>query len=206
MDRPLTATNYALLGLLAVRREWSAYDLVQQSQRSLRLLWPRAESKTYESAKRLVVLGLATATQQPTGRRRRTVYSITPSGRRALRSWLRLPGAGPALEFEGGLKLFLADQGTKQDALATIDAIEQWAADVRATGMALAQEYERTDGGPFPGRLHVTALTNELIWRQIETIEGWAAWARDQIDEWDGTGAQPHRHELDMASFRRRLQ
>jgi DNA-binding PadR family transcriptional regulator len=205
VDRPLTPTNYALLGLLAVQREWSAYDLVQQSQRSLRFLWPRAESKIYESAKRLVVLGLATAKQRPTGRRPRTVYSITPSGRRALRSWLRQAGAGPALEFEGGLKLFFADQGTKDDALATIEAIEQWASSLRATGMALAHEYEKTDGGPFPERLHLTALTNELIWRQLETIEGWAAWACEQIEQWDGTGPQPQRHDLDMASFRRRL-
>ena len=206
MDRPLTATNYALLGLLAVRREWSAYDLVQQSQRSLRFLWPRAESKIYESAKRLEVLGLATATQEPVGRRRRTVYSITPSGRRALRAWLRRPGGGPALEFEGGLKLFFADQGTKDDALATLATIEHWAAQLHATGVALAEEYERTDGGPFPERLHITALTNELIWRQLDTIEGWASWAREQIDDWQGTGRQPHRHERDMATFRQRRQ
>ena len=206
MDRPLTATNYALLGLLAVRPEWSAYDLVQQSQRSLRFLWPRAESKIYESAKRLASLGLATAKQQPTGRRRRTVYSITPAGRRALRSWLGQPGAGPALEFEGGLKLFFADQGTKADAFATIDAIEQWAQEVRATGAALAREYATSNGGPFPERLHLTSLTNELIWRQLETIEAWTAWARTQIDDWDGTGSQPHRHEQDMATFRSHLQ
>jgi PadR family transcriptional regulator AphA len=205
VDRPATATNYALLGLLAVRREWSAYELVQQSQRSLRFLWPRAESKIYESAKRLVVLGLATAKQQPTGRRRRTVYAITPAGRRALRSWLHQPGAGPALEFEGGLKLFFADQGTRSDALATIDSIEEWARGIRATGTALAHEYERTDGGPFPERLHLTALTNELIWRQLETIEAWTAFAREQIEQWRGTGPQPERHDLDMASFRRRL-
>ena len=205
MDQPLTATNYALLGLLTLRREWSAYDLVQQSQRSLRFLWPRAESKIYESAKRLVSLGLATARQRPTGRRRRTMYSITPAGRRALRSWLGQPGAGPALEFEGGLKLFFADRGTKGDTWATIEAIERWAREMRATGMALAREYEMTDGGPFPERVHINSLINELLWRHIETIDGWVAWAREQVDDWDGTSAQRHRHELDMASFRRHV-
>ena len=205
MERPLTATNYFLLGLLALRREWSAYDLVQQSQRNLRFLWPRAESKVYESAKRLAALGLATATQQPTGRRRRTMYSITPEGRRALRGWLRRAGAGPALEFEGALKLFFADQGTKRDALATVDMIERWAAEVHATGEAIARETNNTDGGPFPERLHVNALITELIWRHVEMIEEWVGWARAQIDDWDGTGAQPQRHEQDMSSYRRRL-
>src|SRR5258708_5972674 len=150
MERPLTATNYFLLGLLSLRREWSAYDLVQQSQRNLRFLWPRAESKVYESAKRLAALGLANATQQPTGRRRRTMYSITPQGLRALRGWLERPGTGPALEFEGALKLFFADRGTKRDALATVDVIEQWAAERRTTGGAIARATDSTGGGPAP--------------------------------------------------------
>src|SRR5438552_1901166 len=200
MDRPLTATNYALLGLLSLRREWSAYELVQQSQRNLRFLWPRAESKIYESAKRLVDLRLATTKQRPTGRRPRTMYSITPAGRRALRAWLSQPSAGPALQFEGALKLFFADHGRKRDALATIDAIEAWAAEARAMGTAIASEYERTDGGPFPERLHVNAVITELIWRHTDMVEGWAVWAREQVDSWDGTGPQPHRHEVDMAS------
>jgi hypothetical protein len=133
------------------------------------------------------------------------MYSITPAGRSALRGWLGQASAGPALQFEGALKLFFADRGTKQDALATIGAIEAWAADMRATGTAIAREYDLTDGGPFPQRLHVNALITELIWRHTEMIEGWAAWAREQIDDWDGTGPQPQRHGVDLASWRRHL-
>jgi hypothetical protein len=133
------------------------------------------------------------------------MYSITPQGLRALRGWLERPGTGPALEFEGALKLFFADQGTKRDALATVDVIEQWAAEMRTTGGAIARETDSTDGGPFPERLHVNALITELIWRHTEMIEDWVGWARAQIEDWDGTGAQPHRHELDMAPYRRRL-
>jgi DNA-binding PadR family transcriptional regulator len=206
MDGSLTATNYALLGFLTLRQEWSAYDLVQQSQRNLRYLWPRAESKIYESAKRLVALGMATTTQRPTGRRRRTMYSITPAGRRALRRWLAHPGAGPAVEFEGGLKLFFAENGTKDDALATIDSIDAWANDLRATATAIAREYEQTGTGPFPKRLHVNALFTELIWRYLEMIEGWAAWSREQVADWDGTGPQPHRRERDLMAWLRHLQ
>jgi hypothetical protein len=53
-----TTTHYALLGLLAIR-PWPAYELVGQSQRVLGFLWPWAESKVYESVKRLTALGLA---------------------------------------------------------------------------------------------------------------------------------------------------
>jgi DNA-binding PadR family transcriptional regulator len=199
----ITTTNYALLGLLAVRRSWSAYELVGQSRRWLRMLWPRAESKIYESAKRLVELDLATAEHVMTGRRRTTVYSITPAGRRALQAWLRQPGAGPALEFEGAIKLLFADQAGQDDALRTIDAIQGWAAGLKAAGAAIGREFLASDGGPFPERLHVNTLINELLLRHSEMVSDWATWARQQVENWDGTGPQPHRHQLDLDTYRR---
>src|SRR5262249_57486988 len=98
--RQLTATSYAVLGLLAVRPRY-AYDLVGQIKRSnIRLIWPRAESKLYEEPKTLVAHGLATSGVARTGARRRSVYRITPRGRHALRQWLGEPGAALLLEFE----------------------------------------------------------------------------------------------------------
>ena len=83
----LTSTSFALLGLLAVR-PWTTYELAQQMDRGLASFWPRARSNLYAEPKRLVALGLATATTQQVGRRPRTVYRITPKGRRALKAWL----------------------------------------------------------------------------------------------------------------------
>ena len=37
----MTTTSYAILGLLAVK-PWTTHELVQQVDRSLRRLWPRA--------------------------------------------------------------------------------------------------------------------------------------------------------------------
>ena len=199
---PLTTTNYALLGLLAIR-PWQAYELVGQSQRVLGFLWPRAESKVYESVKRLTALGLASAERQRTGRRPRTVYSITPAGRHALREWLREPGTGPALEFTAAIKLFYADQGDKQDALATLAAVTEWAQRMQAFGAALGQEFLDTDGGPFPERLHINTLINEFLLRHTAMVAEWAAWAGEQIHDWNGTGPQPHRHRADLDSYRR---
>ena len=99
-----TTIHYALAGLLALR-PWPACALVGQSQRVPRFLWPRAESKVYEPVKRLTVPGLASAERQRDGRRSRTVYSIAPAGRRALRDRLHQPGTGPALEFTAAIKL-----------------------------------------------------------------------------------------------------
>src|SRR6478735_1005684 len=110
----MTTTSFAILGLLAVK-SWTTHELVQQVDRSLRRIWPRAQSKLYEEPKKLVVHGYATATDDSVGRRRRTRYTITPKGRRALAAWLRTPGEGPVLECEQLLKIWFADGGTKAD-------------------------------------------------------------------------------------------
>src|SRR5438309_10169449 len=99
---PRTTTSYAVLGLLSVR-SWTTYELAKQVQRSLKWFWPRAERKLYDEPKALVADGLATARQEYTGQRPKTVYEITEEGREALRSWLDEAPAPPATEFEGML-------------------------------------------------------------------------------------------------------
>src|SRR5688572_20716249 len=83
MAAPLTTTSYAILGLLALK-PWTTYELAQQMQRALGQFWPRAESKLYEEPKKLVAHGFARSSSEMVGKRPRTVYSITPKGRRAL--------------------------------------------------------------------------------------------------------------------------
>ena len=56
----MTTTSYAILGLLAVK-PWTTHELVQQVDRSLRRIWPRAQSKLYEEPKKLVAHGYARA-------------------------------------------------------------------------------------------------------------------------------------------------
>ena len=56
----MTTTSYAILGLLAVK-PWTTHELVQQVDRSLRRMWPRAQSKLYEEPKKLVAHGYARA-------------------------------------------------------------------------------------------------------------------------------------------------
>lgn len=90
----MPARSRRLLGLLAVR-SWTTHELVQQVDRSLSRLWPRATSKLYEEPKKLVAHGLARATDDSVGRRRRTRYTISAKGRRALAAWLSEPGEGP---------------------------------------------------------------------------------------------------------------
>ncbi|RPI11198.1 MAG: PadR family transcriptional regulator, partial [Actinobacteria bacterium] len=106
-----TTTSYALLGLLRIK-PWTTYELAKQVQRSLGWFWPRTERKLYDEPKHLVALGLATATEEHTGNRPRTVYKITAKGRGALRAWLSQPSEPSVFESEAMVKLFFADAGT----------------------------------------------------------------------------------------------
>jgi len=181
--KQLTTTSYAILGLLAIG-EWTTYELAQQMQRSLRNFWPRAERRIYDEPKLLVAHGLAHARTEHTGRRPRTVYAITPKGRAVLRAWLAQPGAGPSLEFEALLKVFLADHGDKQALLANIRGIQAWAEQEHRRGIQLVRDYLQT-GGPFPDRLHIIALMVRFLgFEWGAAVHRWATWAEQEVERW----------------------
>ena len=182
MTRDRTTTSYAVLGLLAIR-PWTTYELAKQVQRSLRWFWPRAERKLYDEPKRLVADGLATATREHTGRRGRTVYTITDAGRAALRDWLGEPVAPPTTEFEGMVKVFFADAGSTEQLLESLGRIEQQA--VERVGEIAAMAATRPLA--FPERAHLSALTMQLVREQEEATRRWAHWAGEQVRQWSDT-------------------
>ncbi len=187
----LNTTSFAMLGMLAIR-PWSTYELAKHLDRSLRPLWPRARSNLFNEPKKLVAHGLAVGSEEAVGRRPRTVYTITPEGRQALRGWLGTPGDGPVLEFEQLLKVFFADHGTKADAVAAIATIKQWARDRGAENVEVARSY--LDGtGPFPERAAVLAVVGRFLTEFADMVDAWADWAAATIDSWpdDPSQAEP---------------
>ena len=178
----LTSTSYAVLGLLSIK-PWSTYELTQQMERSLGHFWPRAQSKLYEEPKKLVEHGLARAREEAVGQRSRTVYAITPKGRRALAAWLEEPGDGPVLEFEQLLKVFFADAGTQADALGTIRAAAEWAHDRSAFTAEVGRQY-REGSGQFPARAAQQLVTVRFLVDFYALVGEWARWAEDVIATW----------------------
>ncbi|HEX2892965.1 MAG TPA: PadR family transcriptional regulator [Marmoricola sp.] len=176
-----TTTSYALLGLLALR-SWTTYELAKQVQRSLNWFWPRAERKLYDEPKHLVAAGLATATSESTGKRPRTVYSITRAGRRELAAWLDEPAAPRSGEFEAMVKVFFADAGDLDQLRTTLGRMEEEARDrIRALAEMAAHPPQ------FLGRLHISALTLRLGLEQERAVLAWAEWAREQVSHWRST-------------------
>jgi PadR family transcriptional regulator AphA len=88
-------------------------------KRGLRYTWPRTETRIYQEPKNLVRHGLATASVETTGKRRRTVYSITTEGHRELARWLGQQSAPPQFQSEALLRATFADAGTRDALLAT---------------------------------------------------------------------------------------
>ena len=180
--RELTPTSYAVLGLLAARPR-TAYQLATQVARGLRFVWPRAEGRIYDEPRLLAERGLALASREHTGRRPRTMYSITPEGPRALRLWVAEPGAGPVLEYEALLKIAFADAGTKADLLSHLSAIGGHAAAHLTTGRARADEYVNALV-PLPEHVAVNGLMWNFLWQFYSAVEAWAAWAVTEVTRW----------------------
>jgi DNA-binding PadR family transcriptional regulator len=165
-------------------KPWTTYELAQHMGRSLGRLWPRAVSKVYEEPKKLAQLGLVRAKAERVGRRPRTVYSITPKGRRALQKWLASPVDGrPVLEFEALMKVFFGENGTKADTLAALAAIKAWSDADRIEHVTVAREYA-SGRGAFPDRAAQVALTGRFVFEFSEMVGRWAAWAMTVVEDW----------------------
>jgi DNA-binding PadR family transcriptional regulator len=187
----MTTTTYAVLGLLAIK-PWTTYELIQQVERTLRRVWPRAQSKLYEEPKKLVALGYAAAEEERVGNRPRTRYTITPAGREALATWLAEPGSGPVLEFEQLLKIHLADSGTTDDIRANLAATLAWVHEQNEENLAAAQSYLAGEGA-FPERAAINILMGRFLTDFYAMVDNWARWAEETVRDWpaDPTAAKP---------------
>src|SRR5436190_24305619 len=94
----LTTTEAAVLALLAIEGERSAYDLVKLVEKAIAHIWSPARSGLYAVLPRLVRDGLAqrrVLASAGSGRPDKQLYRISREGRRSLDGWLQEvePGA-----------------------------------------------------------------------------------------------------------------
>jgi DNA-binding PadR family transcriptional regulator len=92
----ITLTECALLGLLS-SGEQSGYDLLKRIEGGVGFFWTPAKSQLYALLPKLVERGLLKARRIEQDKRPdKTLYRITPAGRRALRDGLMQPS--PAVD------------------------------------------------------------------------------------------------------------
>jgi DNA-binding PadR family transcriptional regulator len=103
----LTLFSYEILGLVG-RGGASAHDLRQMARHGRILDWA-GESQYYTEPKRLAGLGYLEARTEPGKTRERTVYTLTPKARRALREYARTAVRFQPVKNELLLRLLICD-------------------------------------------------------------------------------------------------
>ena len=155
----LTTTEAAVLALLAIEGERSAYDLTKAVERAIGHIWSPAKSGLYATLPRLAKDGLAT--------KRGRVYAISPAGRAALDDWFGTVEPGARETFF--LKLFVGG-------LATPEALEphvsQFVADTEER-LELLRAIGETNSGTGHDWYH-----RHLLEYGVERAEHELAWAR----------------------------
>lgn len=200
----LTTTSYAILGLLCLD-EWSAYELARQMERSLRFIWPRAQSAIYLEPAKLVDAGYASMRVVAAGpSRTKSAYQATPAGRRAFRAWLGQPSAPPQFESEAFVRFMFADQGSLEDLRRVLDDLTAHVDTLQEQLAAIATSYaeKRT---PYPDRAHINASAGRFLHQYAEALAQWTTWARKEIGHWPDTGpaAAPRARQIAREVVRR---
>ncbi len=104
----------------------SGYDIKKWIEQSISNFWSESYGQIYPILKSLVAEGWATMSVKPQeGRPDRHVYTITESGKIALRAWL-----GHSIEYRSArselmLKLFFGGQGRPEDSIEHVEKHRQ---------------------------------------------------------------------------------
>lgn len=102
-------TRYAILGILT-HRECSGYDIKKFIENSIGFFWQESFGQIYPTLKTLESEGKIETVEENNGDKTRLVHKITPSGRKELKAWLKLPPEPEVIRNEMLLKLFFANE------------------------------------------------------------------------------------------------
>lgn len=116
------ASRFAILGMLALGKKKSGYDLKKAIAMSTANFWSESYGNIYPTLKKLLVEGAIREVSEkvPAGRRQKQLYSITENGKRALRQWLRQPAMARSEDNELLLKLFFGTMMSARESQALV--------------------------------------------------------------------------------------
>ena len=103
-------SKYAILGMLSIE-PMSGYDIKKEVENSISNFWTESYGQIYPVLKNLIAEKLVTKTvESEAGKPDRHVYSLTATGRKELRRWLRQGFAPKIQRDEFLLKLFFGEE------------------------------------------------------------------------------------------------
>ena len=166
----MNAVTPVLLGLLASKPR-SGYDIKTVVDRSTRFFWAASYGQIYPELKRLEAEGLIEGEDRPNGGRSRRIYTLTPAGCESLLEWMRSEITTVGLRDESLLRLFLADELPREEAL--------WLLEGRKRGheqyLEVLREIQALPGGPDP------TFVDLVLRYGIDFNEWGAKWCEEQL-------------------------
>jgi PadR family transcriptional regulator, regulatory protein AphA len=173
--------EHILLGLL--RKPASGYDLKAVLDHGIGHFWAAELSQIYPSLKRLEKQGLLRSHRAASKRGPgRIVYEITPTGRKALATWLRKEPQFEDMRHTFLAQIYLMDE--LSDLPYTLKFLDQlhtrWASRLEALKNA-EREWLRRDA-EFPDRLSLAAFHQHLTLRMGQhSYQGWLTWCEEAM-------------------------
>lgn len=140
-------TRFVALGALSLGPR-TGYEVKRDIESSVGHFWSESPGQLYPILKALVAEGLATVADEPAGGRPRKVYSITPEGLDAFRTWLAEPPEPMKQRNELLLKVFFARQAGPEVAIEQITRALQEAVVGGRTLRAIKAEVEAEEDHP----------------------------------------------------------
>lgn len=117
-------SQFAILGMLALLKKSSGYDLKKHMESSTQYFWKETFSSIYPVLEDLEKQTLIEKIDEPTKNdRKRHVYALTPAGKKVLEQWLMQPPEDIQLRNELLLKLFF---GTFVPIETTIEHLQKY--------------------------------------------------------------------------------
>jgi DNA-binding PadR family transcriptional regulator len=164
----LSLFSFEILGLVG-QTGAGAHDLLQMARRGRMLDWA-GESQYYVEPKRLARLGYLDARKEPGRTRERTVYTLTPRGRRALEEYARTPAEFTPFKSDALLRLLICDLVGEGPTRASLSALR---ADLADVAVRLDEAEARAAALPHREKylLLVTAFMRRLLELHQELIE-----------------------------------
>jgi len=166
----MNAVTPVLLGLLASKPR-SGYDIKTVVDRSTRFFWAASYGQIYPELKRLEAEGLIEGEDRPNGGRSRRVYTLTPAGREALLEWMRSEITTIELRDESLLRLFLADELPREEALLLLEGRKRG----HEQYLEVLLEIQALPGGPDP------TFVDLVLRYGIDFNEWGAKWCEEQL-------------------------
>src|SRR5204862_28872 len=139
--------------------------------KSTRFFWAASYGQIYPELRKLADAGLIQGEAKPAGGRRRTVYELTPEGRKRLREWLEVEPEALEMRDEGLLKLFFADAAGGRSAAATLAAKRRHHLEAAEQ---LRASQPRAAASPERSRARVDRLERQLrARRDVASVHGY---------------------------------